>query len=241
MGQHSSYTNDPVLQIGLQIHPPGWAATNAQRLAYTTSFLSPSVQWFETDTGLTYQWSGTAWQNIGTSGQFFTIGNQRTFRSTLDLASTNLTVVTTSAYFAYLGTVVSPITPAHVEGWCAGTSGTWSQAEVGLFSSPLVPNRTAQVMTLIASGNTSFGINSRFSNLNAFNTSIPAGTNLWVGLRTSASPVPVLASLSNDYGDGYALTAVAGQSFAISTSYVTTIPNANSGTGVVIDLRAILD
>lgn len=65
MGQHSSYTNDPVLQIGLQIHVPGFSGTNAQRMAYNTSFLSQSMQWYETDTALTYQWTGTAWQLLG--------------------------------------------------------------------------------------------------------------------------------------------------------------------------------
>lgn len=65
MATHAYFTNDPTLSTGHQLHPPGFTGTNAQRVAYPTATLLGSEQWYETDTGLTYQWTGTVWGLFG--------------------------------------------------------------------------------------------------------------------------------------------------------------------------------
>ncbi len=70
MGAHFQETNGATDTTGAlqNLHVPGYVGTNAQRLAYITSLLRQSEQWFETDTDDTYQWSGTAWQLLGGDG-----------------------------------------------------------------------------------------------------------------------------------------------------------------------------
>lgn len=182
--------------------------------------------------------------NTGIATYPITVHNDtnRIFRSQLPPTSTAFTVITTSAYFCFLGQVANSISPKFVEGMCTTTSGTKTQMEVGLFSTPNPPNKTAQIVTKLVAGTTNnFGVNTIFRNSTSFSASIPAGTYLWAGFRTSASVAPVIQSLCNDYNEGNALTAVAGASFAVASSYVTSIPSANAFTGQVVDLRATLD
>jgi hypothetical protein len=63
---HELCEDDPLGTV-LRNHAPGFVGTNAQRLAYKTTGLRTSKTWYETDTGLTYQWSGSAWGLILTA------------------------------------------------------------------------------------------------------------------------------------------------------------------------------
>jgi len=49
-------------------HYERWIGTEAERLALTTTGLSPGASFFERDTGLMYRWDGTAWGAASTGG-----------------------------------------------------------------------------------------------------------------------------------------------------------------------------
>ena len=66
MAFHDQYTNTPASATGKQLHVPGYVGTSVQRIAETT--MVQSDQWYETDTGLTYQYSGTVWTLLGSGG-----------------------------------------------------------------------------------------------------------------------------------------------------------------------------
>jgi hypothetical protein len=68
MAGHWNATNDPIVVTGRQLHVPGFTGTSSQRVAYTTSNLQVSDQWFETDTGTTWQWNGLVWSLMGGGG-----------------------------------------------------------------------------------------------------------------------------------------------------------------------------
>lgn len=67
MADHPSLSSDPIDPLRHGLHVPGFLGTNAQRLAYDTASLLQSDQWFETDTLLTYQWDGEAWNTLGST------------------------------------------------------------------------------------------------------------------------------------------------------------------------------
>jgi hypothetical protein len=50
----------------VELHAPGFVGTNVQRLAYPWT-PATSKTWYETDTGLTYQWTGSSWIPFGAS------------------------------------------------------------------------------------------------------------------------------------------------------------------------------
>lgn len=66
MAFHDQYVNTPNSASGKQLHVPGYTGTSVQRAAETT--MVQSDQWYETDTGLTYQYSGTVWTLFGSGG-----------------------------------------------------------------------------------------------------------------------------------------------------------------------------
>ncbi len=76
---HELMYDDPVGSV-VELHAPGFVGTSVQRAAFNTTGLTRSKQWFETDTGKTYQWSGSAWGLLlgapaaGTSGQLLIWG-----------------------------------------------------------------------------------------------------------------------------------------------------------------------
>lgn len=103
MAQHSQYTNDPSLTIGKQLHPPSFVGLSSQRIDYPASALAISDQWFETDTGSTYQWNGTEWIPFGDGG-----GTTNTPTSSFSMA-TNASLVIAGTLT--LGTGISMVIP----------------------------------------------------------------------------------------------------------------------------------
>jgi hypothetical protein len=71
---HELLVDDPTGGF-VRSHGPSIPGTNAQRLAYPTSILSVGRQWYETDTGYTYQWSGSAWGLVFTAVPINSITN----------------------------------------------------------------------------------------------------------------------------------------------------------------------
>lgn len=117
--------------------------------------------------------------------------------------------ITDTAYWVYCGTSPRARTIAHVE-FRVGTGGTGAQtAEVALASSPLAPNKTAQVLTKIAadgtlSDATGTGV---MRNTTTMAASVAAGAHLWAGIRFAmATTQPILRALSADWGEGFILT-----------------------------------
>src|SRR6185295_15011155 len=136
------------------------------------------------------------------------------------------------AYFVYVGKTSRPLTVAFVECYMT-TSGTGAQtAEVGLFSTPLAPNKSGQTLTkLIATGTVdslTAAANMR-RNTTTFALAVPAGTFLWAAIRTAmASTQPTFAGVAYDLLEGYilttsgqgaltSLTTTAGALFGLST------------------------
>lgn len=148
--------------------------------------------------------------------------------SNLQLCSPNLSVVAGAvtvgavAYFVFLGTTSRRLTASKVL-FRVTTGGASTQVgEVGLFSSPLPPNRAAQTLTkLMATGTlddlTGTGI---LGNTTAFGTDVIAGTNLWAGYRVDmASTEPVVVGLGGDESMGAILSLPAAPAFTSGTTY----------------------
>ncbi len=64
---HEALYDDPQGSV-IELHAPGFIGTHAQRLAFNTTGLTVSKTWFETDTLLTYQWTGSFWQQPAAGG-----------------------------------------------------------------------------------------------------------------------------------------------------------------------------
>lgn len=140
---------------------------------------------------------------------------QRIFMSSLGQANSGFLLVSDTAYFVYVGKTQAAITPQFVE-WYMSVSGGGSQtAEVGIFSTPNPPNKSAQSFTkLVATGTLSTMATTTQvkRNTSAFATSIPAGTHIWAGIRVvMGTTQPTLWGLSMDMGQGFCQsTATAG-------------------------------
>ena len=112
---------------------------------------------------------------------------QRVLRTGLPLTATSFAGASARAYFVYLGKTLRAITPKHVEVHINPAGSGAQTAEVGLFSTPSAPDRTAKTFTkLVATGTvddlTTTGLK---RNPTAFTVEIPAGTHLWAGVRTA--------------------------------------------------------
>lgn len=167
----------------------------------------------------------------------------RIFRSMLPSDTTGLLLTADKAYFVYLGQTPGPMIPKYVEFFCV-TAGVGLEAEeVGLFSTPAPPNKSAQAVTKIAS---SSGITTLLStgmkrNSTAFNSTVPASTHLWAGIRTNlAVTQPTLISLYNDMAQGQLLTTATAGALTGAGPWTGSIITA-SAVGVCPDLRATLD
>ncbi|HVM31635.1 MAG TPA: hypothetical protein VMU88_00735 [bacterium] len=168
--------------------------------------------------------------------------SDRVFRSKLEASSAAFTGVSTTAYFVYLGQTATAITPKFIEGFTP-SAGTTSVREVGLFSSPAPPNKTAQTLTkLVATTVSAFTSGTVFRNTTAMSTSIPAGTYLWAGLRVVSTTNPTYAGLADDFTEGYIETQTSSTAFSIGSTYAGTIPTQTTFLSAQApDLRVTLD
>ena len=127
-----------------------------------------------------------------------------------------------TAYFVYLGTLKKAVTALKIY-FHVTTGGTGAQtAEVGLFSTPTAPNRAAQTLTkLVATGTlgdlTGTGV---LGNSTSFALDIPAGTNLWAGIRTAmATNEPQIYGLTADMSHGRILSTATAGALTASSSF----------------------
>ena len=86
-------------------------------------------------------------------------------------------------------------------------------AEVGLFSTPSAPNKSAQTLTkIVATGTvdalTATGVK---RNTTSFAQNVDAGTHLWAAIRTAmATTQPTTYGLEADMSQGHVLTTTGG-------------------------------
>ena len=129
----------------------------------------------------------------GTTGQI-AVTNANIFPPALAGPIDGATLATGArAVFHYVGQTQKTITPAYV--FVIGSvAGVGTQvAEVGIFSSPLAPNRTAQTLTkVVATGTvddlTVVAVGGDYKgNSTAFTTAVAEGVHLWAAFRCDMS------------------------------------------------------
>ncbi len=164
--------------------------------------------------------------------------SQRVFMSPLPTVAAAATV-TTVAYFVYMGVATRTVQINRVE-YFTTVAGTSSPFEVGLFSTPLPPNRAAQTLTRITSGVVTPAIGlSR--NTTAFAQVIAAGTHVWAGLRAAGGIQPTVFGHTGDLADGLTLSLTTATAFSAATTYAGAVPAASMTAWQAPMLRATVD
>ena len=127
------------------------------------------------------------------------------------------------AYFVYLGTTSRRVTAGQVLVNCTVVGTSTQVGEVGVFSTPLPPNRAAQTLTKLTSSAvidtlaTGTGIK---GNTTAFGVDVNAGTHVWAGYRVDmAGTEPTLVGLGGDESTGSILSLAAAAAFTVTATY----------------------
>jgi len=139
-------------------------------------------------------------------------GSQQILTCLLAPGTAGLILTSGTAYFVYLGRVVTVFVPKYVEFYVSTVGNGAQTAEIGFFSTPTSPNKSGQTISKIVSTGTVDALNGTGvkRNTNAFATSVPAGTHLWAGIRTAlASTQPTLWSFGMDMTQGFILRTAA--------------------------------
>lgn len=168
---------------------------------------------------------------------------QKVLTSSLPPAAVGTFVtISGTAYYLYLGRVVRSITIDFVEIHVT-TAGAGAQtAEIGLFSTPTPPQKSAQTLTkIVATGTvdavTPTGVK---RNTASFAQVIAAGTHLWAGVRFAmATTQPTCAGRAGDMSQGHVLTTTGGGALTGLSTAAGTIPAIATAT-VAPDLRGIV-
>lgn len=170
--------------------------------------------------------------------------SQRVFMSELVKGTTGLLLIADTAYFAYLGKTVAQLTPKHVEFYLSVVGVGTQAAEVGFFSSPLAPNKTAQVLTKLVASDALDDLTAGLGikrNTAAFATAIAVGTHLWAGIRTAmATTQPTITGLLCDHAQGHILTTATAGVLTAAGPWTGAIVTA-ALTETCPDLRGTLD
>lgn len=152
-------------------------------------------------------------------------GEQTIFKSGLPNIAGALTISATN-YMVYIGRQATPFTSAKVDFAVTTVAVGTQAAEVGIFTSPLPPQRAAQTLTCVAA-------NASLADLTAgtgvFSTTLAyspggheSGQHLWVGCRfafTSTPTQPQLYGLTGDFGEGAILSLTSSGVIAVGTTY----------------------
>lgn len=142
---------------------------------------------------------------------------QRIFRSILCNSASAFTMISGTAYFVYVGRTVRAVTPKYVE-FHVTSGGTGAQtAEVGLYSTPAAPNKTAQALSKLVATSTVDDLTTTGMkrNTSAFSTLIAAGTHVWAAIRVAmATTQPDIVGLANDMEQGHVLAQTSSPALA---------------------------
>lgn len=159
---------------------------------------------------------------------------QRILRPVIDNITGNFANINATAYFIYIGKTLRAITPKYIA-LRVNTAGVGAQTgELGFFSTPLPPNKAAQSLTKLISTAaiadlTTTGIK---RNTAAFATLIPAGTNLWAGIRVAmVTTEPQFYSVGRGQGQGLILEQAAAALFSTAGPWAGVIPADNQAEG----------
>jgi hypothetical protein len=175
--------------------------------------------------------------------------NQRVFRSVLPTrpvvtaGTEDFITISGTAYYIYVGRTVQATTLAYVQ-FHVTTAGAGAQtAEVGLFSTPVAPSKSAQTLTKIVATGTvdSTTTTGMKRNTTTFAQSVPGGTHLWAAIRTAmATTQPKTWGLAGDYSEGHILTTTGGGALTGLTTASGSLVAIAVGT-VAPDLHVTLD
>jgi plastocyanin len=140
---------------------------------------------------------------------------QRAFRSVLSqVAQGTFVMVSGTAYYVYMGRVAQAITVAYVEFHVTSAGAGAQTAEVGIFSTPTAPSKSAQTLTKLAATGTVGALTGTgmLRNSSSLATLVPAGTHLWGAFRTAmATTQPTITGgLVGDKSQGRILTTTGG-------------------------------
>jgi len=152
--------------------------------------------------------------------------------------------VADKAAFVYIGYFPKSVTVKYVS-IHNQTGGSGAQtAEVGLFSTPLAPNKGGQTLTCLAATGSLGDLTTTgmLRNSSSLNYAVPAGTHLWAGMRTDmATTQPECRSVGGDWGSGTTLYTDSATVFSATNTYTGLIPTAAYFDADAPDLRVELD
>lgn len=160
---------------------------------------------------------------------------QTTFR-TIAGGMGNVTLGTGIAAWAYIGYVVRDTTLTRVRFFLATFAVGTQAAEIAFASTPSAPNGASQVLTKLAATGSlpdltvATGILKNNSVL--LSCTVPAGTHLWVGIRsafTGTPTQPTFYGTGYDLGNGMYLRTTGAAALTGSTSWVGSIPGDSTG------------
>jgi len=132
-----------------------------------------------------------------------------------------------TAWWTYLGYTVESLLIKYVEFYVSVVGVGTQVAEVGLFSTPLAPNKTAQTITKLTSTDTldslTVGIGVK-RNTNSLNYRVDPGVHLWAGVRFSMQTTqPNIVGLSGDCNQGRVLLKTSSASFASGSTWASAL------------------
>lgn len=171
--------------------------------------------------------------------------SQRTFRSILSAHGNIHTFVTISgtAYYVYMGRTTQDLTVKFVEFHITGAGAGTDTKEVGLFSTPAAPNKSAQTLTKIAAtGTVDSGTTTGMKrNTASFAQAVAKGTHLWAAARFAlATTQPTCGGLTGDMSQAMILTTTGGGALTGLTTAAGTVPAIGTAT-LAPDLSVTLD
>jgi hypothetical protein len=142
---------------------------------------------------------------------------QQVFRSVLPTHSFaavgGFLTISGTAYYVYIGRAAQDITPKFVDFHITSAGAGTDTKEVGLFSTPSPPNRSAQTLTkIVATGTVDSGTTIGVKrNTTAFTTLVTKGTHLWAAARFAlTTTLPTVYGLERDMSQGHVLTTTGG-------------------------------
>lgn len=148
-------------------------------------------------------------------------------RPKLPLTTTALNV-TAVGYFGYVGLWPAGAVFQHWEGQVTNVFSA-ELGDVGIFVSPLPPNRQTQNLFRIATATAkdSFLTTGVKRNTDAFNATLYTDSFMWAGIRQTGTGGQMTA-VTMDLGDGYAMIDVTGTAFTATTNFIATLFTANA-------------
>lgn len=169
---------------------------------------------------------------------------QRLFFSQLERAAIGTFVtISGTAYYVYIGRTVQDITVKFVEFHITSAGAGTDTKEVGLFSTPSAPNKSAQTLTkIVATGTVDSGTTTGVKrNTASFAQVVLKGTHLWAAARFAlATTQPTCAGLAGDMSQGHILTTTGGGALTGLTTAAGGLVALATAT-VAPDLRVTLD